>query len=296
MLKNIPWGPGGLQKPAAVLVTVPMSDRFDEAGAAFAQLCRTMHKLRAPGGCAWDAEQTMTSLKPYLVEEAFEVIDAIEDNDTAGHCEELGDLLLQVVFQSEIAQETSLFDVAAVTRGIDAKLIRRHPHVFAGVEANSASGALKQWEAIKAEERAAKGGKAKKKGRLDGIPRAMPGLLRAWRMGEKAAAVGFDWPDAKGSKAKVDEEWQELEEAMGTPGGEAAVREEMGDLLFALVNLCRHLGLDPEDALRQTIDKFQRRFAHIEQGMEAKGKPMQGAPLEELDALWNEAKKLEKRA
>lgn len=275
---------------AIVLHTRAMTDRFDEAGAAFAKLCRTMHTLRAPGGCAWDAEQTFTSLKPYLIEEAYETIEAMESGDTAAHCEELGDLLLQVVFQAEIAQETQAFSVAHVVRGIDEKLIRRHPHVFADAKADSAAGALQQWETIKAQERPAK------KGRLDGVPRALPGLTRAFRVGEKAAAVGFDWPDISGSIAKINEEWAELEEAMRTPEKPHPIHEEMGDMLFALVNLCRHLKIDPEEALRHTIDKFQRRFKHMETAMANAQKSLEDAPLEELDALWNEAKKLERSA
>lgn len=268
------------------------TDRFRRAGAAFEQLCRTMHTLRAPGGCPWDREQTLASLKPYLIEEAYETLEAMESGDAREHCEELGDLLLQVVFQSEIAQETALFDTAAVAHAINDKLVRRHPHVFAGARANDAAGALQNWEAIKATER------PKSKGRLDGIPRALPGLTRAMRTGEKAAAVGFDWPDAAGSKAKVDEEMRELEEALAAPGStsnSSSIKEEMGDLLFALVNLCRHLRLDPEEALRGTIEKFQQRFGHLERSIGASGRSMESASLDELNELWDDAKARERR-
>lgn len=267
-------------------------DRFRRAGAAFERLCRTMHTLRAPGGCPWDREQTLASLKPYLIEEAYETLEAMESGDAREHCEELGDLLLQVVFQAEIAQETKLFDTAGVATAINDKLVRRHPHVFAGAKADDAAGALQNWEAIKATER------PKTKGRLDGIPRALPGLTRAARTGEKAAAVGFDWADVAGSKAKVDEELRELEEALAAPrdaANSAAIKEEMGDLLFALVNLCRHLRLDPEEALRGTIEKFQQRFRHLEQSMGARGRSLESASLDELNQLWEEAKSRERR-
>ena len=267
-------------------------DRFRRAGAAFEQLCRTLHTLRAPGGCAWDREQTLASLKPYLIEEAYETLEAMESGNAREHCEELGDLLLQVVFQSEIAQETNLFDTAAVATAINDKLIRRHPHVFADAKADDAAGALQNWEAIKATER------PKTKGRLDGVPRAMPGLLRAMRTGEKAAAVGFDWPNTAGSKAKVHEELAELEEALagsGDAANQASIKEEMGDLLFALVNLCRHLKLDPEEALRGTIEKFQQRFRHLELSMGAANRSIEAASLDELNQLWEEAKSRERR-
>ena len=266
-----------------------MDDRFHNAGAAFVALCQVMARLRAPGGCAWDAEQTFTSLKPYLIEEAYETLEAMESGDAAAHCEELGDLLLQVVFQAEIANETQSFDAAQVARGITDKLVRRHPHVFADAEADTAASALKKWEDIKATERPAH------KGRLAGVPRALPGLLRAFRTGEKAAAVGFDWPDTTGSRAKVAEEWGELQEAMDAGTSPRAIQEEMGDLLFALVNLCRHLKIDPEESLRLTIEKFHQRFQYVEQKTATVGQGMEGATLDALNALWEEAKSLERR-
>ncbi|HET6345588.1 MAG TPA: nucleoside triphosphate pyrophosphohydrolase [Myxococcota bacterium] len=264
-----------------------MTDRFKRAGEAFEKLCRTMATLRAPGGCPWDREQTLASLKPYLIEEAYETLEAIESGDSAAHREELGDLLLQVVFQAELTQEEGTFGAAEVADAITAKLVRRHPHVFAEASADDAKGALQHWETIKATER------PKHKGRLDGVPRALPGLLRAYRTGEKAASVGFDWPDWRGSKAKVEEEWGELEEALGTPEAPEAIRAEMGDMLFALVNLCRHLDIDPEDALRLTIDKFTQRFRHVEAKLAASGRPPQSASLDELNDLWEDAKSLE---
>ena len=261
-----------------------MSDRFIEAAEAFATLCRTMAKLRAPGGCPWDAEQSFASLKPYLIEEAYETLEAIESGDPKAHCDELGDLLLQVVFQAEIANETQMFDAAAVARAINAKLIRRHPHVFGDAAvANDAKHALRNWETIKATERKAD------KGALDGVPRALPGLTRAYRTGEKAAAVGFDWPAIQGSIDKVSEEWQELQHAVETTDRQA-ITNEMGDTLFALVNLCRHLKLDPEDALRHTIEKFQKRFRYVEKHIQAQGKKMPDATLNEMNVLWEAAK------
>lgn len=261
-----------------------MTDRFTRAAEAFATLCRTMAKLRAPGGCPWDAEQTFATLTPYLIEEAYETIEAIESGDPKAHCEELGDVLLQVVFQAEIANETQTFDAEAVARAINDKLIRRHPHVFSDAAvADDANQALRNWETIKASERKSD------KGTLDGVPRALPGLTRAFRTGEKAAAVGFDWPDIRGSIDKVDEEWQELQHAMKSTDRHA-IESEMGDTLFAMVNLCRHLRLDPEAALRQTIEKFQKRFRYVEQNIQARGKKVHDATLDEMDDLWEEAK------
>lgn len=251
-------------------------------------LCRTMAKLRAPGGCPWDREQTFATLKPYLIEEAYEALEAIESGDTTAHCQELGDVLLQVVFQAEIANETASFDLAAVAQAINDKLVRRHPHVFGDAAvADNAGHALRNWEAIKASER------KPEQGTLDGVPRALPGLTRAFRTGEKAAAVGFDWPDIQGSRDKVHEEWDELQRAIDG-GDRHHITEEMGDTLFALVNLCRHLKLDPEDALRHTIEKFQKRFRYVEQKLGAQGQKIHDATLDVMNALWEEAKSQDK--
>ena len=263
-------------------------DRFQRAAQAFEQLCRTMAKLRAPGGCPWDREQTYDTLKPYLIEEAYEAIEAIEAGEPKKHCEELGDVLLQVVFQAEIAQETDSFDVADVAQAINHKLVRRHPHVFGDADAGNAETRLRTWEAIKASERPADSSC------LDGVPRALPGLLRAYRTGEKAAAVGFDWPDADGSLRKVEEEWGELRHVLADRTQMAEIKEEMGDLLFALVNLCRHLGLDPEEALRGTIEKFQQRFRHLEISLRRVSRQVSEATLDELNDLWEEAKAAER--
>lgn len=261
-------------------------DRFEKAGAAFADLCRVMAHLRAPGGCPWDREQTLDSLKPYLLEETYETLDAIDKGDPKDHCEELGDLLLQVVFQAEIAQETS-FDIADVSDGIREKLIRRHPHVFEGADAKTAKDVVATWEAIKAAER------PKSKGLLDGVPKALPALLRAYRTGEKASGVGFDWPDAEGPKAKVLEEWEEIQAALTIDHNTKAISGEIGDMLFALVNYSRHLGIDPESALRETIDRFHLRFRHIERALQERGSEIRDTPIDSLNDLWEEAKSKE---
>ena len=265
-------------------------DRFQRAGAAFEQLCRTMARLRTD--CPWDARQTLQSLKQYAVEEVYEVLEAIDADDPAAHAEELGDLLFQIVFQAEITATapapTTRFDVADVIGGIDTKLIRRHPHVFdrgdddAG-NPTSAQTARRSWEELKAEERPVDAS------RLAGIPRAMPALLRALRTGEKAASVGFDWPSLDGVRAKVDEESRELDEAIAADSA-VAQREEVGDLLFALVNLCRHLRVDPEDALGAATDKFHRRFCAVEEDLRSRGQAMSETSLEELERHWQRAK------
>jgi tetrapyrrole methylase family protein / MazG family protein len=269
------------------MTSTPPADRFERAGRAFAQLCRVMATLRAPGGCAWDREQTLQSLMPYLVEETYETVDAVESGDAAAHREELGDLLLQIVFQAEIAEEQRRFTMAEVADGIHDKLVRRHPHVFAGGKAEDAASALKSWEAMKAKERKADAGI------LSSIPKNMPALLRATRMGEKAAAVGFDWYEVAQVRAKVDEELRELAEAM-KDGDRAAIQEELGDLLYAIVNLSRRLQTDAEAALRAAADKFQRRFRFIEEQLIAQNRGPRDATLDELNTLWEEAKRRER--
>jgi len=271
-------------------------DRFERAGQAFAELCRVMARLRAPDGCPWDREQTLATLKPYLIEEAYETIDAMDSGDANAHRDELGDVLLQIVFQAELTQETGKFDATDVAHAIVAKLVRRHPHVFGDAKADDAKAVLRNWETIKAAER------PKHKGTLDSMPRGLPALLRAMRTGEKAAAVGFDWNHAREVVAKVEEEWSELLEAMGNlddakasePGGNAETVEELGDMLFALVNLSRRLGIDAEAALHKAADKFKRRFDHVEQSIVAQGRTTREATFAELDALWEEAKRIER--
>jgi tetrapyrrole methylase family protein/MazG family protein/ATP diphosphatase len=264
-------------------------------GTTLARLVAVMQRLLAPDGCPWDREQTFETLRKYVLEEACEVIDAIDSGDRKAICEELGDLLLQVVFQAELARREGAFAIDDVVSGIVDKLVHRHPHVFGDVSAKDADEVLQNWEKLKAKE---KGGR----GILAGVPRSMPALTRAQRIGEKVSRVGFDWHDAQGSRAKVAEELGELDAAMES-GDAAKVEEEMGDVLFALVNLSRHLKVDAEASLRGTIDKFSRRFAHVEQRVKelhggwtapeagADGKPH--LPLEVLDRYWEEAKRVQ---
>jgi MazG family protein len=259
-----------------------------QTGAAVTQLVGLMQRLLAEGGCPWDREQTLETLVPYLVEETYEVVDAIADGEVADHREELGDLLLQIAFQSELRFAEGQFGIDDVARGIVAKLVRRHPHVFGDVVAKDAGAVLANWAKLKAVEKAEKG----KHGALDGIPRSAPALLRATRAGEKAGAVGFDWPDADGPRAKIDEELGELDEARQA-GDRAHMQRELGDALFALVNLGRKLGLDAEQALRDATDRFATRFRHVEIALAAEGRAVSDANPEEQERLWQSAKRAE---
>jgi MazG family protein len=261
----------------------PLSGK--QTGAEVTKLVGLMQRLLAPDGCPWDREQTLETLVPYLVEETYEVVDALADGDVDDHREELGDLLLQIVFQSELRFAEGKFGIDDVARGIVAKLVRRHPHVFGDVTAKDADAVLANWAKLKAAEKAEKG----KHGALDGIPKSAPALLRATRAGEKASAVGFDWPDAHGPRAKVDEEMAELDEAWKR-GDRAAMQHELGDALQALVNLARKLGLDAEVALRASTDRFARRFRFIETTLGAEGRAVSDADAAEQDRLWREAK------
>jgi MazG family protein len=260
-----------------------------QTGAEVTKLVGLMQRLLAPDGCPWDREQTLATLVPYLVEETYEVVDALASGSVADHREELGDLLLQVVFQSELRQAEGAFGIDDVARGIVAKLIRRHPHVFGEVKAQNSDEALASWAKLKAEEKAKQG----KKGALDGIPKSAPALLRASRAGEKAGAVGFDWPDATGPRKKVDEELGELDRALAG-GKREEIEHELGDTFFALVNLARKLGLDAESALRAATDRFGRRFAHVEESLAAQGRAVRDASPEEQDRLWEAAKASER--
>ncbi|MFL5304008.1 MAG: nucleoside triphosphate pyrophosphohydrolase [Polyangia bacterium] len=261
-----------------------------QTGAEVTKLVGLMQRLLAPDGCPWDREQTLETLVPYLVEETYEVVDALASGDADDHREELGDLLLQIVFQSELRFAEGKFGIDDVARGIVGKLVSRHPHVFGDVVAKDADAVLANWAKLKAVEKAKKG----KHGALDGIPKSAPALLRATRAGEKAGAVGFDWPDAAGPRAKVDEELREFDEARAS-GDRAAMQSELGDLLFATVNLARKLGLDAEQALRDATDRFAGRFGHLEATLAAAGRAVSDASPEEQDRLWNEAKKNERR-
>jgi nucleoside triphosphate diphosphatase len=252
-------------------------------GASLARLVEIMDRLLGPGGCPWDREQTLETLRPFLVEETYEVLDALSTGDVAGHCEELGDLLMQVVFQAALRRDQGAFDIDAVVAGISDKLVRRHPHVFGDAEGvDTADKVLAQWDQIKAAEKPAK------KRILDGIP-AGPALARAQKIGSRCGKVGFDWPGWEGSFDKVEEEVQEVAAAIGQQDP-AEIHAEIGDLLLAVVNLARKVGVDAENALVDATTKFTRRFALVEDRLKDRGKTPQQSNLEEMDALWNEIK------
>jgi ATP diphosphatase len=259
-----------------------------------AQLIEIMAALRTPGsGCPWDLKQDFRTIAPYTVEEAYEVADAIARGDMTALRDELGDLLLQVVYHARMAQEEAAFDFGDVVEAITAKMIRRHPHVFAGAKGGTAEAVEGLWERIKAQEKAERGDIAKG-GALSGVPVALPALTRALKLQDKAGRVGFDWNDPRAVLAKIREEADEIEAELDGKRAEAAA--EVGDLLFAVVNLARHLDADPEGILRATNLKFERRFAAIEEALKARGKTPRDATLAEMDALWNEAKAAEKSA
>jgi MazG family protein len=271
----------------------PLSGK--QTGAEVGALVGLMQRLLGPGGCPWDREQTLATLIPYLVEETYEVVDAVASGDVEHHREELGDLLLQVVFQAELRHAEGSFGIDDVARGIVSKLVRRHPHVFGDVKAQTSDEALASWARLKAEEKATKAQQeSRRPSALDGIPRSAPALLRASRAGEKAGAVGFDWPDAQGPRRKIDEELAELDQAI-TAGERHRIADEIGDTLFAVVNLARKLGLDAESTLRSATDRFAARFAHLEAALADQGRSVRDASPEEQDRLWEQAKATERR-
>lgn len=290
-------GPAGEGEPGAGAAGADRaaSDRIahDRAG-ALPRLREIMRRLRAPDGCPWDREQDFASIAPYTVEEALEVAEAIAAEDWAELREELGDLLLQVVYHAEIAEERGLFDFDEVARAAADKMLRRHPHVF-GARPGGPKPAAEEvsWEGVKAAERAEKG--ARRESALDGVPGGLPALQRALRLTERAARVGFDWPEAAPVLDKLAEEAGELIEARERLTAEA-VEEEFGDLLFVMVNLGRHLRLEPEAALRRANAKFERRFREVERRLRAEGRRPGEASLEEMDAHWNAAKAAERRS
>jgi MazG family protein len=263
----------------------------EQQGQSYPRLVAIMQRLLAPDGCPWDREQTYASLRKYVLEEACEVIDAIDSGRPEALKDELGDLLLQVVFLGELARRDGQFGPDDVVRAIVEKLVRRHPHVFGEVQVSGSEEVLTNWDKIKTQEYG-------DRGVLAGLPRAFPALARAQRMSEKVSGVGFDWPDARGSRDKVSEELGELDEAV--VGGEhERIESELGDVLFALVNFARHHGVNAELALRKTADRFAGRFAHVEARVnevhggfprDKAGKPTRGLPLDTLDGYWNEAK------
>jgi tetrapyrrole methylase family protein / MazG family protein len=253
----------------------------------FDQIMTIMRRLRAPGGCPWDAEQSHESLKRYLLEEAYEVIEAIDTGSDELLKEELGDLLLQPVFHAAIAEERGAFTMDEVLETLSDKLIRRHPHVFGDQEIKDSEAQITNWEKIKKTEKG-----DQRRSALSGIPPHLPALMKAHKISEKASRVGFDWEHVDQVMAKVLEELHEFEEAMGQ-GNQDRMEAELGDLLFAVVNLGRFLSIDPEEALRKTITRFQNRFSHIEESLHTNGRHIQDASLHEMEALWSEAKKVE---
>jgi MazG family protein len=259
---------------------------------AFDNLCRIVAKLRGPGGCPWDREQTHESLLPALIEEAYEVAGAVRANDSANFHEELGDLLLLIVMHAEIASESGRFDINGVLKDVTEKLIRRHPHVFGNSDARDSGAVLKQWESIK---RAEKTGKAGDAGGhyLDDLPLALPALMRAQKTQSKAARVNFDWTEVRDVIAKVEEEIQELRQAI-LEQDRKSIEDEVGDLLFAVVNLARKCKLDAESALQGATDKFVARFNRLEDELQRQGKRLGDADLIELDAIWNAIKRMTK--
>jgi len=263
----------------------------DGVGLAFERLVAIMARLRAEGGCPWDREQDLRSLRPYLIEEAYEVLDEMDCVSYGGSWgplgEELGDLLFQIVFHAQLAEEQHQFAIADVCRSISDKIERRHPHVFGQLKVRSSAEVLANWTKLKAEEKKRKTGSEGSV--LDGVPSTAPALLRAERLTEKASQVGFDWPDVQGVRRKLDEELGELDRAI-TSGERDAIEHELGDVLFTLANLARFVKAPPEDALRQANRRFMARFRKVETGLRAAGVPFGEASLAQMEGLWEQAK------
>lgn len=270
-----------------IVADATVAERAAEAGRKFAELVAVMARLRAPGGCPWDRKQSFETIKSYLLEETYEVMDAIDRRDWPGLAEELGDLLLQPVFFAEMAAEGGLFTVADSLDAINEKLIRRHPHVFGDAKADTPEDVKQRWDEIK------KGEKPRESSEdtsvLDGVPRNLPALMEAEKISSKAAGLGFEWPDIGGVVEKLKEESAELARARAGENQEQ-IAHEVGDLLFTLVNLARFLKVDPEQALRKTNARFRKRFAYIESQA---GETLASTPLERMEELWQEAKRVE---
>lgn len=260
-------------------------------GALFERLLDVMARLRGPDGCPWDREQTRTSLKAYLIEEAYEVLEAIESGEEAPLAEELGDLLFQVVFHVQIAAERGEFTMADLLGRLTDKMVSRHPHVFGDASVETAGEALAQWESIKLREAGAQG---RRRSVIDGVPRAMPSLLRAQRIQTKAARVRFDWPDARAAWAKVEEEMREVAQVL-VAGPRERFSEELGDVLFSLVNVARLSSIDSEEALHGAIERFRQRFGEMEADLGARGMPVGSASPDEMERSWEVAKAKERR-
>jgi tetrapyrrole methylase family protein/MazG family protein len=258
-----------------------------EAGSSFESFAEIVAHLRAPDGCPWDKEQTHQTLRTHLLEEAYETLTAMDENDPAGMQEEFGDLLLQVLLNSQIASEVNEFSMTTVIKNIYDKIVRRHPHVFGNVKLDGVKGVLQNWEKLKEQERKDKGKEKKEKGLMDGVSLALPALTQAQEYQDRAARVGFDWPEIEGVLDKIKEEIEEIKRAET----DFELASEIGDLYFVLVNLARWKNIDAESALRGTNIKFKNRFAHVEQGAKKQGRNLSDMTLEEMDVLWNEAKK-----
>lgn len=256
------------------------------AAEEFERLVSLMQKLRAPEGCPWDREQDFDSIKPYTLEETYEVLDAIDARDWSGLKEELGDFILQAVFYAQMATEAGHFDIGDSLRSVNEKLIRRHPHIFGTGTAVSAAEVKENWDRIKATEKQDRGTELL----LDSVPRSVPALNEAARISSKAAGSGFDWPDVNAVFAKLEEELTELAAARGSSDSEE-IEAEIGDVLFTLVNMARFFQVDPEQALRKTNAKFRRRFAHVEKSLLAQGRTLKTTDLAEMEALWQDAKR-----
>src|SRR5271169_859990 len=294
---------------------IPLNRRDRLAGEWFAKLVALQARLRAPNGCPWDREQTHASLRKFLIEETYEVLDAMESSDPHEFASELGDLLLQITFHSILAEETGAFTISDVIESIHSKMVRRHPHVFGDAKAKDSAAVLKNWEQIKAAERAhangkegkapqANGAKAAAESILSGVPRSLPGVLEAYQLTRRAAHIGFDWDNLAGIFEKLDEEKREILASLesATPPSSAAgqraksglvsphLEEEVGDLLFAAVNVARFLGADPEIALKKANRKFQKRFQWMESAARAEGHPLADLPRERMEELWNLSK------
>jgi tetrapyrrole methylase family protein/MazG family protein len=252
----------------------------------FQELIALMERLRGAEGCPWDKEQTHESLKPYLVEETYEVIDAIDSGDPAKLREELGDLLFQVIFHAQIAKEKKAFNIAEVLKGCLEKMTSRHPHVFGEEQLKTAEEVLKAWHKIKHKESG-----EKEKSILGSLPRHMPALQKAFKVQKKAARVGFDWPKVEGVIAKMEEELREVRQALASKQETGELEEELGDLLFAAANLSRFLRINPEEALNKAVKKFVKRFKQVEAILASQGKEIEHCTLEEMDGLWEEVKK-----
>ena len=263
-----------------------------EAGDLFARFVELIARLRAPGGCPWDREQTHESVKPMTIEEAYEVAHAIDEKDDEELAGELGDLLLQVIFHARIAEERGAFRLGEIIERVSDKMVRRHPHVFGDDSASTSGEVLRSWEAIKAREREAKG--KDDASMLDSVHKGLPAVMEAFQMTTKVSRVGFDWKEADGALLKLDEEVLELREAIRAKTDHRAVAEEVGDLLFVAVNVARLTGVDPESALKAANRKFRRRFRHVEERLRADGRKPADSSLEEMDRLWDEAKRRER--